>query len=206
VIDTGGGLLHLVRLMSRVTVLLLMLAATLPVRGGAPQIALVRVMDIYNSLASTGELQRKYQSERDEIMRDPRAEILRSAISGLEEMKQRLSDKIRPLDEESARNLFRTYLIKGQEAGTLQHDFEKFRGEREKDINRRMIAEMRESLDRIMDAAGRTARIHGCCLVIDSTGNTNTGVPFILYQKNATDLTDAVKTALGADAAPTTTH
>jgi Skp family chaperone for outer membrane proteins len=209
VIDTGGGFHHLARLMSRLAVCLLMLAATLPARGGAPQIALVRVMDIYGNLASTAELRRKYQSERDAIMRDPRAEILRSAISGLEgeleEMRKRLRDKTRPLDEESARKLFRMYEIKRQEAGTLQDDFEKFRSEREKDINRRMIAAMRESLDRIMEAAGRTARVHGCGLVIDSTGNTNTGVPFILYQKNAKDLTDAVKTALGEDAAPTTT-
>jgi Skp family chaperone for outer membrane proteins len=209
VIDTGGGFHHRPRLMSRLAVLLLMLAATLPVRGGAPQIAVVRVMDIYTKLASTAELGRKYQSERDGIMSDPRAEILRTAINGLEgeieEIGKRLRDKSRPLDEESARKLFRTYEIKRQEAGTLQHDFENFRSEREKDINRRMIAAMRESLDRIMDVAGRTARVNGCALVIDSTGNTNTGVPFILYQKNARDLTDAVKTALGEDAAATTT-
>ena len=202
-IDTGGGFHHLPRLMSCLAVWLLMLAATLPVWGGPPQIAVIRVMDIYSNLASTAELGRKYQSERDEIMRDPRAEILRSVIRELEEMEKRLSDKARPLDEESSLNLFRAYEIKRQEAQTLQHDFEKFRSEREKDINRRMIAAMRESLDRIMDAAGRTARVHGCALVIDSTGNTNTGVPFILYQKNAKDLTAAVKTALGKDAAPT---
>lgn len=201
-IDMGGVLHHLPRLMSRLAVLLLILAATLPVRGGAPQIAVVRVMDIYSNLASTVELGHKYQSERDEILRDPRAEILRHALSGLEEMEKRLSDKTQPRDEEAARKLYRTYEIKRQEARTLQHDFEKFRSEREKDINRRMIAAMRGSLDRIRDAAGRTARVHGCALVVDSTGNTNTGMPFILYQKNAKDLTDAVITALGQDAAP----
>lgn len=208
-IDTGGGPHHLPRLMSRLAVWLLMLAATLPVRGGAPQIAVVRVMDIYNNLASTAELGENYKSERDGITTDPRAEILRNAISGLEselgEMKKRLMDKTRPLDEESARNLIRTYEMKRREAGTLQHDLDKFRREREKDINRRMIAAMRESLDRIMEVSARTARVHGCALVIDSSGNTNTGLPFILYQKNAKDLTDAVKTALGKDLPPATT-
>jgi Skp family chaperone for outer membrane proteins len=96
--------------------------------------------------------------------------------------------------------------MKRQEKGTLEHDFEQFRREREKEINRRMIAAMRESLDRILEVAGRTARVHGCALVIDSSGNTNTGVPFILHQKNARDLTDAVKTALGKDVLPATTN
>jgi Skp family chaperone for outer membrane proteins len=211
VIDTAGGLLHVPRLMRCLAVWLLMLAATLPLRGGAPQIAVVRVMDIYDSLASTAELRRRYQAERDEILRDPRAEILRRAIRGLEgeleEMKKRLLDKTRPLDDESARKLFQSYEIKRQQTGTLQHDFENFVSEREQEINRRKIAAMRESLDRIMAAAGDAARMHGCGLVIDRSGNTNTGVPFILYQKNARDLTAAVTTALGEEAAPTpTTH
>jgi Skp family chaperone for outer membrane proteins len=189
---------------------LLMLAASLPVRGGAPQIAVVRVMDIYDNLASTAELDENYKSERAAILSDPRAVVLRHAISGLEseleDMKKRVADKTRPMDEESARDLIRAYEVKRREAATLEHDLEQFRREREKEINRRMIAAMRKSHDRIMEMAARTARVHGCVLVIDSSGHTNTGVPFILYQKNAKDLTDAVKIAVGKNDAPTTTN
>ncbi len=60
---------------------------------------------------------------------------------------------------------------------------------------------MRASLNRIHETARRIAAEQGCELVIDSSGNTNTGVPFILYQKETPDLTVAVTAALEDSAA-----
>ena len=42
----------------------------------------------------------------------------------------------------------------------------------------------------------KVAKEQGYDLVLDSSGNTNTGVPFVLYQKESPDLTDDVKAAL----------
>lgn len=187
--------------MTRPAAIALLLAATLSGAAASPHIAVVRVTDIYASLESTAQLEQEIKQERNSILTDQRAADLRRVIDDLKALQSRLSDKNKPLDEESARTLARTYELRRQEAQTLQREFESFRANREKEIDRKMVAAMRASLDRIYETARRIAAERGCELVIDSSGNTNTGVPFILYQKETPDLTAAVKAALEDSAA-----
>lgn len=182
--------------MTRPAAIVLLLAATLLGASASPRIALVRVTDIYAGLESTAKLEQEIKQERDAILTDERAADLRRVIDELKALQARLSDKGKPLDEESARKLARTYELRRQEAQTLQREFEGFRSEREKEINRKMVSGMRASLNRIHETARRIAAEQGCDLVLDSSGQTNTGVPFILYQKESPDLTVAVKAAL----------
>lgn len=177
------------------------LAATALTAAAAPRVAVVRVKDIYTGLPSTTALQQEIKNERDQIMKDQRAEELRKTIEELKNLQTRLSDKNNPLDEATGRKLARNYEIKRQEAQTLQKEFESFRTEQEKQINTRMVAGMRSSLDKIMEISRKVAKEKGYDLVFDSSGNTNTGVAFVLYQKSSPDITDEVKAAL-QDAAP----
>jgi outer membrane protein len=174
----------------------LTLAATVLTATAAPRIALIRVKDIYTDLPSTAALQQQIKAERDEIMKDQRATDLRRIISELQDLHARLSDKNNPLSEEISRKFARSYEIKRQEAQTLQKEFEQFRNEREKEINRRMVAGMRASLDEIMETSRKVGRERGYDLVFDGSGNTNTGLAFVLYSKESPDLTDDVKAAL----------
>ena len=189
------------RHMNRLQAIAMTLAATALTASAAPRFALVRVKDIYAGLPSTTALQQEIKTERDQIMKDQRAEELRKIIAELQSLQTRLSDKNNPLDEATGRKLARSYEIKRQEAQTLQKEFESFRTEQEKQINRKMVAGMRASLDKIMDTSRKVAKEKGYDLVFDSSGNTNTGVAFVLYQKTSPDLTDDVKAAL-QDAAP----
>jgi Skp family chaperone for outer membrane proteins len=189
--------------MTRLAAIALILAATTLGATAAPRVAVVRIKDIYAELPSTAELQKQIKDERDGIMKDQRAEELRRIIGELQALQAQLSDKNNPVDKDNARKLARSYELKRQEAQTLQREFENFRAEREKAINRKMVSAMHESLARIHETARRIAAEQDCDLVFDSSGNTNTGVPFILYQKNQPDLTGAVKAALlDAPAAP----
>lgn len=184
---------------------MLILAATTLGVCAAPRVALVRVKDIYAGLPATAAFQKQIKSERDAIMKDERAEQLRRIIGELQSLQARLSDKANPLDDETARKLARTYEIKRQEAQTLQREFENFRGEQEKAINRKMVTGMRESLNLIADTSRKVAKEQGYDLVLDSSGNTNSSMPFIIYQKNPPDLTATVQAALedaAAKAAP----
>jgi len=187
----------------------MILAATALTASAAPRFALIRVKDIYSGLPSTTALQQEIKKEREEIMKDQRAEDLRKIISELQTLQARLSDKNNPLDEAASRKLARSYEIKRQEAQTLQKEFENFRAEQEKQINKKMVAGMRASLNKIMETANRISREQGYDVILDSSGNTNTGVPFVLYSKKSPDLTDDVKAALQdsapASAAPNTT-
>ncbi|MCP5547618.1 MAG: OmpH family outer membrane protein [Akkermansiaceae bacterium] len=182
--------------MKRSAATVISLAAMAVTALGAPKIALVRVTEIYSGLASTAELQKSIKEERATIMRDPRAEDLRRIIGQLRSLQEQLANKDKPLDEATSRKVSRNFEIKRQEAQTLQKEFESFKTEREKEINRRMVTAMRESLDRIVSTSRKLATEQGFDMVIDSSGNTNTGVPFVLYSKNPNDLTDNVKAAL----------
>jgi Skp family chaperone for outer membrane proteins len=182
--------------------ILMILTATALTAAAAPRVAMVRVKDIYSNLESTKALEQQIKVERDQIMKDQRAENLRRTISELQGLQTTLSGEDPQLDEAATRKLARSFEIKRQEAQTLQKDFEAFRTEQEKQINRRMIAAMRASLDKILETSRKIAAEKGYDLVFDSSGHTNTGVAFILYQKESADLTDAVNAALTGPAAP----
>lgn len=174
----------------------LILIASAPAASAAPRLALVRVKDIYSTLPSTTALQEQVKKERDAIMKDERAEQLRKIISELQTLQSQLSDKSKPLDEATGKTLARNYEIKRQEALTLQQEFEGFQTDQEKLINKKMVSGMRESLDRIAKVSAQIAKERGYDTVFDSSGNTNTGVPFILFSKNAPDITADIQAAL----------
>lgn len=182
--------------MKRPDLIALLMAASVLAADASPRVAIVRVKEIYTGLASTEALQQDTKKQNEEIWKDQRAKELNRMLEELKVLQKQLSDKSQPLDEETARKLARNYEIKRQEALTLQKEFESFREEQEKEINRKMVAAMRDSLTRITETSQRIAREKGFDLLMDGSGNTNTGVPFVLYQKDAPDLTDDVKAAL----------
>ncbi len=174
----------------------LALVATALSATAAPKIALVRIKDIYTALPSTAAIQQKIKDEQAAIMKNERAEQLRKIIGELQALQTQLSDKATPLDEATSKKLARTYEIKRQEAQTLQQEFENFKAEQEKIISRRMVAGMRASLDRIEATSQKISKERGFDAVFDSSGETNTGVPFVLFSKNAHDLTPDIEAAL----------
>lgn len=176
--------------------ILLALVATALSATATPKIALVRIKDIYTALPSTAAIQQQIKDEQAAIMKNERAEQLRKIIGELQALQTQLSDKSTPLDEATSKKLARTYEIKRQEAQTLQQEFENFKAEQEKIINRRMVAGMRASLDRIEATSQKVSRERGFDAVFDSSGETNTGVPFVLFSKNAPDLTPDIEAAL----------
>jgi Skp family chaperone for outer membrane proteins len=186
--------------------ILISLLATALTAAAAPRFAVVRVTDIYTSLPSTIAIQQQVKNEQAAIMKDQRAEQLRKIIGELQTLQTQLSDKNTPLDEVTNRKLARTYEIKRQEAQTLQQEFEEFKAEQQKLINHKMVAGMRASLDRITAVSQKISKERGFDAVFDSSGNTNTGVPFVLFNKDAPDLTADIQAALkdGEPETPTT--
>lgn len=166
------------------------------VAEAAPRIALVRVKEIYTEMPSTLALAEQIKADREQIGKNQRAIEHRRIIEELQNIQTRLSDKKNPLAEEAGKKLARTYEIKLQEAKTFQQEYENFRSEQEKIISRKEVAAMRATLNQIMEVTQRISKERGFELVMDSTGGTNTGLPFVLYQKNSEDLTNDVKAAI----------
>jgi Skp family chaperone for outer membrane proteins len=182
--------------MNRSSIIALVLAAAVASLSAAPRIALVRVTDIYANLPSTEAMEERVKNQHQEILKDQRAVDLRRILAELKDMQNLATNKDNPLDGDAETQLFRSYQIKSQESLTLQREFEEFRMEKAAEINRVMVAEMRASLNRISETARKLAKERGFDLMIDSSGNTNTGVPFVLYSKDTPDLTEDTVAAL----------
>lgn len=181
------------------TITICLLAAS-AAASATPRFAVVRVKEIYTALPSTTALTERVAAERAAIMKNERAAQLRESIADLQTIQGTLSDE--KTDVPTRQKLARTYELKRQEAQTLQEEFESYRKQQEKEINRRMVADMRTALDRIAGAARKIAAERGYDVVLDSSGETNTSQPFVLYSKDAPDLTADVQAALKDSAPP----
>ena len=188
--------------MNRLAATLLVIAATAAAALAAPpRFALVKVTDIYRGLPSTAAFQQSIQQQREDIMKNERAEEFRKSLATLQDLQNQLQDKNAKRDDSANRKLAQEFEIKRQEAQTLQQEFENYRNEQTKLINTRIVTEMRKSLDQIVALSQKIAKEKGYDGVFDSSGETNTAVPFILYSKSAPDISEDVK-ALIKDSTP----
>jgi Skp family chaperone for outer membrane proteins len=174
----------------------LVLLFTAITAASAPRFAAVNVKEIYSKLPSTPLLQEKVKQEREAIMKGESAEELRKLLSDLQSIQAKLADKTVRQDENKYRDLARTYELKRQEAQAAQAQFETKKEATQKEINRKMVAQMQKSLKRILLISAEIAEQRGFDSVIDSSGNSNTGVPFVLVIKDAPDLSAEVLATL----------
>lgn len=167
------------------------------VLSAAPKFAVVRITDIYRGLPSTAALQKNMQAQQGEILKNMRAERLRTILAEMEALEGQLRANKDDLESDLGKNLIRSYEIKRQETETLRQEFEEYRALEEKRINKELVVATRASLNRISAAAQQITKERNLDGVFDTSGNTNTGLPFILYAKEAEDISDDVIGLLG---------
>lgn len=185
---------------SAVALALLLLVS--PVPAQAPRIAVVRVADIHRQLEATTRANELLKAKREEIQRDPRLARWNEMYADLELRRKQLQSTTAKIDPEARLKLEREFAIKSREANALRADFESFSTAKDREINAEMVAGMKQRLRLILDTADKIARDNGYDWVFDSSGISNTGVPLLLYAKNAEDLTERVAASLAAPTSP----
>ncbi|MFT3991106.1 MAG: OmpH family outer membrane protein [Luteolibacter sp.] len=180
--------------------LLALLACSGIAAAAPPRFATVKVTEIYRTLPSTLEFMKRIQTDQEAIMKNERAEQLRKSITELQELQKQLQDKSTPRTQEATAKLARDFEIKRQETETLRQEFETYREEQRKMINKIIVTEMRSTLTKITAASQKIAKEKGYDGLFDSSGESNTTVPVLLYAKNPQDITEDVKTALKTSA------
>jgi outer membrane protein len=179
----------------------LALAAT-AAEANPPRVAVVRISDVFKQLEATARATEATNARKAEINSDSRLTTYRELSADLQLRWKALNEKQPTIDPETRKRLSREYVIKLQEANSLREDFESFRTERTREIDSEAVADMKLRLNAIRETAEKLAKEEGFDWVLDASGNTNTGVPLLLYAKNANDLTDRVLAALGSAEAP----
>jgi Skp family chaperone for outer membrane proteins len=182
-------------------VLALLLSAPLAT-AEPPRVAVVRVSDVFKQLESTVQANEILKAKREEILKDKRLAAYNELSTDLQARNKQLTEGRNKIDAATVAKLEREYAIKRQEAKSLLEDFESYRTERTREINAEMVAGMRQRLSEIHATSEKIAKEEGFDWVLDGSGNTNTGVPLLLYAKATNDLTDRVVAAIGKAAAP----
>jgi len=163
--------------------------------SAAPKVALVRVADVYRQLPATREMAQQVDAKRKALLQDPRLTAYHEVRKELETLREKLAEsaELEPMLRE---RIERNFALKRQEALTLQREYEEFRKARLKQINAEMVATMEKNLLRVRETSARIASERGYDWLLDASGNTNTGMPFVLYAKDPSDITSAVLTTL----------
>jgi Skp family chaperone for outer membrane proteins len=180
--------------------ILMFLAAT--ATAGPPRVALVRVSDVHKQLYETVKANEDYKTKLAEIDRDPRWESFLALNADLTARRKVLETSSTTLDAATRERLQREFLIKSQEAKSLRDDFESFRAERRRELTAEMVAGIKHRLGIIRAEAEKLARQDGYDLVLDSSGNSNTGMPLLLYAKNPADITERLMDSLAGESSP----
>jgi len=171
------------------------LATCVAAVAAPPRVATVRVDDILRKLDSTAKANEEYKAKRDAISKDSRKAAIDEIIADLEIRRGKLAENAN-IDQETRKKLLREYMVKQQEARSLQEDFNNFSNEKQQVLNAELVADIRKRLTLIRSTAEKIAKDEGYDWVFDSSGISNTGVPLMLYAKTPNDLTERVLTAL----------
>jgi len=169
----------------------------------APKIASVRVGEIYRGLDETKKMNAEIAAKRQAILKDPRLEAYRTAFKDLEQLQAGLI-KVASHDRTTRERLMQNFNLKRQEALTLKREFEEFQRSQTKSIDQEMVTRMEAILSDIRRKAEEFGKEQGYDWVMDVTGKTNTGLPFVLYSKPSDDITNDVLSAMGQTIADTT--
>ena len=189
--------------MKHFAVLVLSFVCTAVCVVAAPRFAIVRVNEIYQGLPASKELQQEVNQKRADILKDERAIQLTANLQQMKEMQAQVRKPEVVADKAATEQMVLEFEELRRQTAALQQDFESFRAERNKQINREMVEAMRFNLNQITEFSAKLAKEKGYDVIFDGTGNTNTGVPFVIYSKSAPDLTDDVIAALqDANSAP----
>jgi outer membrane protein len=181
--------------------ILMTLATCLAAAAASPRVATVRVDDILRKLDSTAKANEDYKAKRDAISRDSRKAALDEIMADLELRRSKLAENT-GMHQDTRKQLLREFMVKQQEARSLQEDFQNFSNEKQQVLNAELVADIRKRLTLIHGTAEKIAKEEGYDWVFDSSGISNTGVPLMLYAKNPNDLTERVLAALQPPPSP----
>ncbi|MCU0795936.1 MAG: OmpH family outer membrane protein [Akkermansiaceae bacterium] len=168
------------------------------------RIAGVRVDEIFNRLKATQDLEVRTAAARVAVNKDPRLAAYRESLAELEALQKKIIEVSRAggPDALPLQRLQREFAVKRGEAFTLQREFDEFRARRTQEINEEYVTAAEKLLAEIHRKAVEVAEKEGVDLVLDTGGNTNTSMSFVLYAKAPVDLTEQVMA--GFEMAPET--
>ncbi|WP_435893994.1 OmpH family outer membrane protein [Oceaniferula spumae] len=164
------------------------------------KVATVDMQKLFKEYHMTGKEQQQFSTEFARIQKENNER--QSGIKALEMTLQGLKKKIEDptLADKVKREKSREFQLKLDEAKAMDRERREFLGRRTRALELKKQASMKGILEEIRLRIVAYSKKENFDLVLDRSGLSANQVPFLLYSKDATDITIPVLTQLNADA------
>lgn len=182
--------------------LALTIFAALPAsaQGDSLKIATVDMQLLFKEYHRTNEAQKQINVERAKIQTENNERLarIRELEAELQTMRKQLEDP--SLSEKKKQDLLKEFNMKMQEGVALDRERREYLQRRNTALNEKMVQRMRGILEEIRKLVEERAKSEDFDYVFDKSGLSTSQVPFLLYTKDATDVTPGILTDLNKDA------
>ena len=147
------------------------------------------MQELFKQYHKTGEAQKQINTERARIQKDnnERMAKIRDIETALGKLGKQLEDPA--LNDSKKQALFKDWQMQQQEGIALDRERREFLQRRNQMLNEKMLQRMKGILEEIRKLVEEHAKGENFDYVFDKSGLSTSQVPFLLYHKDATDIT-----------------
>ncbi len=166
------------------------------------KIATVDMQELFKQYYRTNEAQKQIDVERARIQKDNNERLarIRDIETELGKLGKQLEDP--SIAESRKQALFKDWQAQQQEGIHLDRERREFLQRKNQQLNEKMLQRMKGILEEIRKLVEEHAKAENFDYVFDKSGMSTSQVPFLLYTKDATDVTAALLKDLNKDAPP----
>ena len=167
---------------------------------GKLNIATVDMQELFKQYYRTNEAQKQINVERARIQKDNNERLakIRELEDNLAKLRKQLEDPA--LNDSKKQTLFKEWQAQQQEGIALDRERREFLQRRNQALNEKMVQRMKGILEEIRKLVEEQAKTDNYDYVFDKSGLSTSQVPFLLYTKDATDITAGLLKDLNKDA------
>ncbi|MCF7674015.1 MAG: OmpH family outer membrane protein [Akkermansiaceae bacterium] len=164
------------------------------------KIATVDMQELFKQYYRTNEAQKQINVERARIQKDnnERMAKIRDIETALGKLGKSLEDPT--LADSKKQALYKDWQMQQQEGIALDRERREFLQRRNQMLNEKMLQRMKGILEEIRKLVEGHAKGENFDYVFDKSGLSTSQVPFLLYTKDATDITAVLLKDLNKDA------
>jgi outer membrane protein len=158
------------------------------------------MQELFKQYHRTNEAQKQIDVERARIQKDNNERLarIRDIETELSKLGKQLEDPVVPESRKQA--LFKDWQAQQQEGIHLDRERREFLQRKNQQLNEKMLQRMKGILEEIRKLVEERAKADNFDYVFDKSGMSTSQVPFLLYAKDATDMTAALLLDLNRDA------
>jgi len=167
---------------------------------GKLKIATVDMQELFKQYYRTNEAQKQINVERARIQKDNNERLtrIRELEDSLSNLRKQYEDPA--VNDSKKQSVFKEWQTQQQEGIALDRERREFLQRRNQALNEKMVQRMKGILEEIRKLVEEQAKSDNFDYVFDKSGLSTSQVPFLLYTKDATDITANLLKTLNKDA------